>query len=231
MSAGAYLGMDNDFLPLKNKCEPFTMTSPDRLYALWQAARYVVRNRIPGDFVECGVWRGGSSMMAALTFLSEGDLFRSLWLFDTYEGMSEPTNKDVELASGRSAVSLLAEQERVPARNVWCIAQFEDVRSNMESTGYPTERIIYRKGRVEQALLGPKPRMISILRLDTDWYESTLVELQQLWPLLVHQGILIIDDYGWWRGAREAVDEFFATLARPPFMSRIDNCGVVAVKV
>ncbi len=228
--ANVYFDFDAEFWRFKARCDGYTMTPPERLYALWKAIQYITRNQIPGDFVECGVWRGGSSMMAAMTLIAEGDTSRRLWLYDTFEGMPPPTERDVEIHSGTPAQTLLEVEERIPARNVWAIAPLDEVRRNLHSTGYPTNNIIYCKGLVQHTLLQDTPNEISILRLDTDWYESTVVELRNLWPILVPCGVLLIDDYGWWKGQRQAVDEFFNALPFKPYFSRIDAGMILVIK-
>ena len=104
------------------------------------------------------------------------------------------------------------------------------VKKNMASTDYPEENIIYIKGKIEETLPGYIPRKISILRLDTDWYESTKHELEHLYPILSPGGVLIIDDYGHFAGARKAVDEYFSGLEKPPYMPRIDYSGRIIIK-
>ena len=104
------------------------------------------------------------------------------------------------------------------------------VKKNMASTDYPEENIIYIKGKIEETLPGYIPGKISILRLDTDWYESTKHELEHLYPILSPGGVLIIDDYGHFAGARKAVDEYFSGLEKPPYMSRIDYSGRIIIK-
>jgi hypothetical protein len=201
------------------------MTSIERVYALYEAVRYVITARIPGDIVECGVWRGGSSMMAAMT-LDELGARRPLWLYDTFEGMPPPGEHDVRY-SGESATSLLRSAERVPgAWNEWAWATVEDVRANMASTGY--DALEYVVGPVEETIPSRAPEQISLLRLDTDWYESTRHEIEHLYPRLSDGGVLIIDDYGHWQGAKRAIDEYFA--GRPILLNRIDYTGRVAVK-
>ncbi len=204
-----------------------TMTSPERIAAVCDAVRYVVRAGIPGAYVECGVWRGGSSMAAALTFLAEGVSDRDLHLFDTFEGMSAPSEHDMRAGDHTSAASLL--ETSGESEKIWCKASIEDVGANMTATGYPQGRIRLHKGMVENTLPTQAPERIAVLRLDTDWYESTRHELEQLWPRLSPGGVLIIDDYGYWAGARKAVDEFFAS--RPIMLNRIDQTGRIAVKL
>lgn len=225
---GPAKNLDEGFLEPYEQAEPFTMTSLERMHALYQAARYVARRGLPGDFVECGVWRGGSSMMAAAGFMAEGDLSRRLWLYDTFEGMPPPSEKDVRYDGVTAKQILRAESRRAQVFSTWAWATLDDVRVNMQRTGYPSDRIQYVAGRVEETIPGRAPDQVALLRLDTDWYESTLHELVQLWPRLVHGGVLIIDDYGWWQGAKQAVDEFFAD--KPTLLLRIDDDGRLALK-
>ena len=220
-------------LDILRAVRPYTMTSNERLWALLEAVRYVHKRGLAGDFVECGVWRGGSSMAAAMGFRDLGDFSRDLWLFDTFEGMSEPTDFDVRLDSGEPAIEKwrrTREREDAETAN-WCAASLEDVTRNLGLTGYPAERVHYVQGKVEETLLKPEnaPAKISILRLDTDWYESTKVEMEILFERLEPGGVLILDDYGHWAGAKKAVDEFLAT--QPPYlMHRIDYSGRMLVK-
>jgi O-methyltransferase len=184
-----------------------TMTADDKLFALIVATRYVVDHGIPGAFVECGVWRGGSQQAVAYTLLERGVTDRDLHLFDTFTGMPQPTEKDRRY-DGRPAVELLERSDKTA--KVWAVASLEDVRSGMEETGYPPERIHFHPGRVEQTIPAAAPAQVAILRLDTDWYASTLHELEHLYDRVPSGGVLFFDDYGYWAGAREAVDEFLA---------------------
>jgi O-methyltransferase len=185
--------------------KPRTMTAHEKLYALILATRYVVDRDIPGAVVECGVWRGGSMQAVAHTLHARGVTDRELHLFDTFEGMPEPTEKD-RLYSGRPASDVLERSERTA--NVWAIASLDDVRAGMAETGYPGERIHFHPGRVEDTIATGAPARIAILRLDTDWYDSTKHELEHLYDRVPSGGVIVIDDYGFWQGAREAVDEY-----------------------
>ncbi|HXO65098.1 MAG TPA: TylF/MycF/NovP-related O-methyltransferase [Steroidobacteraceae bacterium] len=209
----------------------YTMTSTERQWALINAVRYIVQARIPGDLVECGVWRGGAAMAVALTLIDSNDRERGLWLYDTFTGMTEPGSVDRRSSDGAAAHETWARQRRGDGENEWCRASLEDVRANIEHTGYPTGRIRYVKGPVEHTLLATenRPQRIALLRLDTDWYESTRVELEQLYPRLSPGGVLIIDDYGHWEGARKAVDEFFAARGERLLLNRIDDTGRIAI--
>ncbi len=224
------VGFSPEELEVMRKVRAFTSSSPERIVGLMNAVKYVVANRIPGDFVECGVWRGGSTMVAALTFQAIGDTSREMFLFDTFEGMSAPTDADV-MFDGQKAADLLSKSAKVegPA-NYWCIAGLADVTENLKSTGYPTSKVHFVKGKVEDTIPGRAPKQISILRLDTDWYESTAHELEHLYPLVSKNGIVIIDDYGHWQGARKAVDDYFAKKGFRPLLNRMDYTGRLLVK-
>jgi hypothetical protein len=201
---------------------PYTMTSPERLLSLAGLVRHVVGADIPGAIAECGVWRGGSMMLVAHTLLEAGVQERELHLFDTFAGMAAPTERDVSAFGQRRAAELLGRASPKEGRTVWCIAGEKDVAANLASTGYPTERIHLVAGKVEDTIPVHAPEKIALLRLDTDWYESTRHELAHLYDRISSGGVLIIDDYGYWEGARKATDEFLAGLPRPPVLHRID---------
>ena len=203
----------------------FTMTRPTKIAALVDAVRYVSRAKIPGAIVECGVWRGGSMMAAARLLMELGDI-RDIYLFDTFAGMTPPTVADVDERGVPAEHEFRASQR--DGHNVWCYASLEDVQRNLYSTGYPRERIHFVKGDVLATLPHPDIHDLAILRLDTDWYESTMHELKELYPKLSAGGVLIIDDYGYWKGCRQAVDEYFG--ASGPLLVRIEPVGKIAVK-
>jgi O-methyltransferase len=227
---GLTFDMEPEFLALYERCRTETMTSIERMHALWSALRYVVHNRIDGDIVECGVWRGGSMMLSALTLGAAEGARRRLWLYDTFAGMSEPSDADVQAMSGLRARDVLAEAPRTEADPFWAIAPRATVESNMRATGYPADAVVYIEGPVEETLPAEAPDQIALLRLDTDWYESTKHELTCLWPRLAGGGVLIVDDYGYWRGARRAVDEYFSGAPILPLLARVDFTGRIAVK-
>jgi len=204
----------------------WTMTSPEKLNALILAVRYVVRHQIPGDVVECGVWRGGSMQAAARTLIACGDTSRDLYLFDTFEGMPPPADED-RRHDGRSAAELLASSSRTA--NVWAVATLDDVRAGMSQVGYPAAHVHYVPGLVEDTVPERAPEQISILRLDTDWYASTKHELETLYPRLASGGVLLLDDYGWWQGSRKAVDEFLDESGERLLLLRMGS-GRIAVK-
>lgn len=207
--------------------KPWTMTSPEKLNALILSVRHVVKHDIPGDVVECGVWRGGSMQAAARTLMEAGDTSRHLYLFDTYEGMSAPTEKDRRGHDGASAADLL--QTSPKESGVWAVATLEDVQQGMTRIGYPDDRVHYVQGLVEETVPESAPDRISILRLDTDWYASTKHELEHLYTRLSPGGVLLLDDYGWWDGAKTAVDEWLEETGERLLLLRMAE-GRVAVK-
>jgi hypothetical protein len=223
------LDMEKEFMDIYHRCKDFTMTSIERMYSLYKGTEYVVRHNIPGDIVECGVWKGGSAMVCALTSLHLNEKGRTIYLYDTFEGMSEPTDKDVETSSG----DLAWEQwNDFRIRNdKWAYAPIEEVRKNMYSTGYPREKLVFVRGRVEDTIPATVPESISLLRLDTDWYESTYHELCHLFPRLSAHGVIVLDDYGHWKGAREAADKYFRENAVQILLSRIDYTARIGIKV
>lgn len=209
---------------------PYTMTSWERLLGVVEATEYVVRHGIPGAIVECGVWKGGSMLAAALTLVHHGVADRDLYLFDTYEGLPRPGERDVTLSSGEAAVDTWKEVAEGEEASDWCRAGVEEVRGVMASSGYPSERIHTVVGMVERSVPDRAPERIALLRLDTDWYESTRHEMVHLWPRVSTGGVLILDDYGTWRGAREAVDEYLEEHRVPILLQRLDKAGRMAVK-
>jgi O-methyltransferase len=216
--------LELDFIRLYRRCAEYTMTSIERMHALWAATRFVSARGVPGDHVECGVWRGGSSMLAALTFAAAGDHDRRFHLYDTFEGMPEPTAHDGAVAR-REWV-----RHQRDDHNEWCYGPLDDVRANMLSTGLPRERLRLVKGKVEDTIPAEVPDRIALLRLDTDWYSSTHHELVHLMPRLEPGGVLILDDYGHWQGARKAVDDYLSEHGIDLLLVRVDAAGRVAVK-
>jgi O-methyltransferase len=221
---------DHDLRDTIEFVTPYTMTNQERLAALCDATRHLVERDLGGAFVECGVWRGGSMMAAALTLIQLRADDRDLFLFDTFAGMPAPSPFDSKpWLDGPAAHQQWAARQRSNF-NEWCYASLEEARANMASTGYDMRRVHLIEGRVEETLPKEAPEAIALLRLDTDWYEATRHALKTLYPRLQSGGILILDDYGEWLGARKAVDEFFAHDACAPLLARVDAACRLAVK-
>lgn len=212
-----------------DRVRPFTMLSPARLFAFMEATRHIVRAGIPGAIVECGVWKGGAVMSSLLAMTDLGRSDRDYFLYDTFEGMPKPGAEDQKFDGGKIATEFTARQIGEDG-STWCRGEFDEVRKNIFSTGYPTAKIHFVRGKVEDTMPATLPGKIAVLRLDTDWYESTRHELQHLYPLLAPGGVLIIDDYGHWQGSRQAVDEYFEKHSIPMLLHRTDYTGRTGIK-
>lgn len=209
----------------------YTMKSISRLVNTLKSCRYVVENNIRGDFVECGVWRGGNSILAKKIFERLGSN-KKVWMFDTFEGMTKPTEFDVAARSKIHAESkyLVSQKE---SHNEWCYASLDEVKNNCRESGLNLENFHFIKGDVCKTLKEREniPSIISKLRLDTDWFESTKIELENLYPKLNYGGFLINDDYGHWEGARKAVDEYFEDQKHKPLFHVTDYTGRSSIKL
>jgi O-methyltransferase len=194
---------------------PFTLTrkAPLRMQAMAEALQRIDREKIIGDIVECGIWAGGNIILARL--LSP---MRKCWLYDTFSGMPTAGKFDVKM-------------DGKPGGYGFTKASLNEVLNNLQTTKtFDRDLIHFIPGLVETTLLDPtnRPDRIALLRLDTDFYSSTLAELEHLWPRLCPGGTLIVDDYGHWPGCRRAVDEYFAG-AIPQF-TMVDYSALMVVK-
>ncbi|MFQ5962318.1 MAG: TylF/MycF/NovP-related O-methyltransferase [Candidatus Methylomirabilales bacterium] len=221
--------MDKDFLQIwatsptsTRPLQKYTQTKIERAFALYKAVEFVTAHRIEGDLVECGVWRGGMVMLMAYALERFGDTSRHLHLFDTFKGMTEPSEIDVR-AGSRKAARERWEKRQAATHNKWGYVGIDDVRANMALTRYPANNIHFHEGNVTKTLPCEDVKKISILRLDTDWYESTRHGLVHLYPKLAAGGFCIIDDYAEWEGARKAVDEYIAEHKLKVFLNRVDR--------
>lgn len=219
---------DQRFKRIYEECKEFTMTSKERMYSLYKSVEYIIETKIPGDFVECGVWRGGSSMLIAHTLMELKATDRKIYLYDTFTGMSEPTQDDYTISNHKPSIDRWKEEQKEGYVN-WSYAPLSKVQANMFEIGYPKNKLFFVKGKVEESIPNTIPTQIAILRLDTDFYESTKHELAHLFPILSERGVLIIDDYGHFAGAKKAVDEYFAD--KSILLNRIDYTGRIGIKI
>lgn len=206
-----------------------TLVSYERLWATLLACKYVVNRNIEGDFVECGVWRGGNAIVAARFFQLNG-IDKNVWYCDTFEGMTRPTAADVT-HTGLPAIDHFVHADK-GSHNDWGYVPLEAVRENFAKRGL-LSKVRFVKGDVLDTLSQEQedlPSQISVLRLDTDWYESTRKELDVLYPLLSVGGVVLFDDYGVWSGSRKAVDEYFEKHQNRPLLQRTDFDGRAGVK-
>jgi len=222
---------DPEFTQLYRNLATVTLTSPQLAYALRCATLYLSRSGVVGDIVECGVWRGGSMALTATTLLRAGDHERQLWLYDTFGWEWEPEGPhDGFVAAGRAPASAPAPAEPPPTSAKSSGTSKAEVLDLLTRTGYPAGKLHLVQGLVQTTIPAHAPDRIALLRLDTDLYDSTLHELEHLYPRLTRGGVLIVDDYGKLSGATKAVDEYFAAVAHPPLLQRIDVQGRMAVK-
>jgi len=221
---------DKNHRRIIQKVETFTMTSQERIFGLIEAVKYISKNKLEGEIVECGVWRGGSMLAIADVLMEMNDTSRELYLYDTFEGMPPPTEHDSNY-SGQKATELLLPGEDKEKDLVWAYSSLDIVKRTMTLTSYPANKIHYVKGKVEDTIPSQIPAKISLMRLDTDWYESTKHELIHLFPKLITGGVLIIDDYGFWKGARKAVDEYFEEHGFEILLNRLDDTGRIGIKL
>lgn len=223
--------MDKDerFKRIYHRCRPFTHSSKERMYALYKAVEYIVNSKIPGDLVECGVWRGGNPMVIGCTLMEMNDTTRKIYLYDTFEGMPEPTQEEYKISGDGSAAISKWKRRKKEDHADWWFSPLSEVQNNLFSIGYPKEKILFVKGKVEETIPKTVPSKIALLRLDTDWYESTKHELSHLFPVVSKNGVLIIDDYGTWSGSKRAVDEYFSEGSI--LLNRIDHTGTIGIKI
>jgi hypothetical protein len=209
-----------------------TMGSTIQQYTMWQVANHVEDAGLTGAIAEFGVWRGGMSMIGARV-LSERNSTRNVYLFDTFEGMTAPSSLDRELFSDQSADELLKLESKnlrkKDSYNTWCIADFDDVTAGMKTTGIRESQYHLIQGDVLQTVPKNLPQSLAVCRIDTDWYESTAHIIENCWDLIVPGGVLILDDYDMWTGARKAVDDFFESRELKPLMIR-PEVGRIIIK-
>ncbi len=222
--------LNNNDKKLLDLIQNYSMTTQIRIFTLLQSLRHLKNKKIDGDYVECGVWKGGNIILFK-KFIEDEDenSKKKIFAFDTYEGMTEPDKNDYDLSSNITA-NILLKADKAKKTNTWGICDLESVKKNIQTCVNSTENIKFIKGPVESTLNDTSnlPNKISLLRLDTDWYSSTKKELDVLYDRVTPGGIVIIDDYGHWGGAKKAVDEFF--LNKYVWMHYVDYACRLIVK-
>jgi hypothetical protein len=194
------------------KCKPFTMIGYSRMFCNVLAMKYIEANNIEGDVVETGIWRGGSLGLLALTSQYESKSRRIFWGFDTFQGMPVPGQQDEEFAHRK--FQMLSDSN---GYSDWCKSTKVEVLENLRNMCNSLNTFNLIEGKVEETLTRIESELgaISLLRIDTDWYSSTKVALEVLYPRVTKGGVVIIDDYEAWEGAKKATDEFFHGKFRP----------------
>ena len=208
-----FVGITKSEKSILDVCSKYSMTGYERMYFLIKAIEHIKYDKIDGDFVECGVWKGGNLILFE-KMMEKLKIKRKIYAYDTFEGMPEPGKFDYtyKKESAKKIINSLRQKKADPKKNiVLAECSLEKVKQNYNKNTKLNKNLTCVKGQVEKTLKIKKnlPKKISILRIDTDWYESTKVELEILFPLLSKNGFLIIDDYGYWSGAKKAVDNYF----------------------
>ena len=217
-------------IKLINISSKFSMTGHQRMYLLSQAILNAKNNKLEGDFVECGVWRGGNILLYKLL----NDFYKlnkKIFAYDTFEGKTSPEDVDIDYRGKSAHKHLLENKKSENLPNIHCFSTIDSVKKNILKYSN-LKNINFIAGPVEKTLLLEKnlPKKISVLRLDTDFYVSTKIELEILYPRLIHGGVLIIDDYGHWQGCQQAVDEYFSKDFVTSRFERLDYTGIMYKK-
>jgi len=184
--------------------QPYTMVEPMRLAMLYGLANEICNSPIDGAIVECGVCQGGSAMILAAAIKNVSD--RKLWLYDTFEGLPAPGPRDGQLAKvfeGKLRGSIKTVQEAIG------------------TAGFPLERVVLRKGLFRDTFSEPLPKKVALLHIDADWYHSVLDCLRTFYPLVAGGGVIVLDDFGHWEGAREAFYDFCVEQNVKPLIERV----------
>ncbi len=223
--------MEPEFIALLDQVRRYTMTTIERLYALWSSVGYICEARLPGAVVECGVWRGGSIMLAALELQRRGVADRELWLYDTFAGLPKPDARlDIDVL-GHRAIDGWEARTLPDGTTYWAYAAAADVRANMAQTGYTEALVKLVPGLVEETIPHTAPARIALLRIDTDWYASYRHVLHELYDRVVPGGVVIFDDYGHFIGARRAIEEFRAERRITAPLLRVDYSCRMMIKL
>lgn len=176
-----------------------TMVGMVRLDNLQECVIDVLENKVPGDLIETGVWRGGASILMAATLKAYGDTERTVWVADSFRGLPKP---------GAGAHPADA------ADPLWKFSDLavplEEVKDNFLKYGVLSDQVRFLPGWFEDTLPSAPIESLSILRLDGDMYDSTMVALENLYSKLSVGGYVIVDDYSALEGCKQAVDEFRA---------------------
>lgn len=215
---------EKDFISIVS---PYTMTSVNCISHLYNTLENIRLNEIDGDFVECGVWKGGN-ILGIIKYLQHHNMTdRNVWLYDTFCGMTKPSTVDFKNDGTYTSDETLNYWNN----NKWCYCSLEDVKKTLSRINFPEKNINYIVGDVCVTLLKNEnlPNKISLLRLDTDWYDSTKIELEILYPRLVLKGTLIVDDFNYWHGSKKAVVEYFNDVS--DFKTLDNRSAVYKIKI
>lgn len=208
-----------EFKELVNQVRPFTLLSEMRLYSLYTATKQICLEDLPGNFVECGAFKGGASAMMAAVIQRYTQRPRKLFAFDTFAGMPEPT--EIDRAQGVAANDTgfgVGTLSAPVAENIGKITQQLGVADIVEIVpGLFADMLPVYRSQIGE---------IALLHADGDWYESTMDIFNNLYDAVVPNGLVQIDDYGHWEGCRAAVHDFERSRNLQFALEKIDYTGV-----
>jgi len=203
-----------------SKIMPYTLVGIRGLEASYQIASFLNHAKIPGKFVELGVARGGcAGMLGILAFQGEEQVSRELWLFDSFEGLPDPTAEDFVAGETGEHVRPLPKGS--------CLGTLPQVKELLHSKlKLPADKIKYFQGWFQDTLPLNTAAIgqIALLRIDGDWYESTKVCLEYLYDKVVPGGAIVVDDYQSCYGCKRAVDQFLISRSISPSIT-LDGRG------
>lgn len=179
----------------------FTLNPPESLRTLKRLATIVNQSGIPGDFVECGTYKGGSAAVMGTALNAN----RHLWLYDSFEGMP-----NAGLVDGEEAKKWEGK----------CIASEDDVRAVMATVAISRDCYTIRSGWFQDTFLLPLPRQVAFLHCDADWHDAVILVLKTFYPLVPKGGCVLLDDFGYWEGCREAFYDFCTEYGEKPLLER-----------
>lgn len=206
----SYLLPSSDEFTIR-KVRPYTLCSAERIRSLIKLAQYLNLNAIEGDFVECGTYKGGT---AAILSKYMG-VNRHLWLYDSFEGMPDTVERD-----GEEAKKWVGE----------CVGTIEDVKEAMRLVSTNEDCYTTKKGWFEQTFHEKLPEKVALLHCDADWYDSVTLVLETFYKLIPEGGCVVLDDFGYWEGCREAFYDFCSKHNEKPLLERAGNLQAYWIK-
>lgn len=198
----------NEFIRLQE----FIMGDRKRMAKHYAIALDLEKRKIFGDFVECGVCNGGSAATFALGLKKT---VGEIWLYDSFSGLPMPVEIDQ-----LEAFNFVGK----------CLGSEEKVHQAMAISGFPKSRYIIRKGWFKDTFQMELPQKVSLLHIDSDWYESVLICLDTFYDRVVEGGVILLDDFGHWEGAREALFDFLERRHLRPVLERFGHAQLFWVK-
>lgn len=201
------INLDN----LLKQLAPYTLCSPNRLTNLAKIASNLQSKLIPGDFVECGTYKGGTAALLSQYLHKD----QHLWLYDSFQGMPPTTERD-----GSEAEKWVGK----------CLGNIQDVEEVMNIVKTPKSHYTIKKGWFETSFKDPLPTKVALLHCDADWYNSVSLVLDTFYPLISEGGYIVLDDFGYWEGCREAFYDFCFRQNISPLLERYGSTQAYWIK-